>query len=144
MTVPIWSVPLCKREVNTIWRDGERYLKGHGRQVLVFDYKLELARSGETDRLTHDSIRVVMGLHEAAPLRLARRGVEGIVRLAALRVVGVVDVLHGVRDAVHGELARRRRDRARRDRAQHEQPEADRERPHAILISATVLPAGMS
>ncbi|HVX13237.1 MAG TPA: hypothetical protein VHC22_18780 [Pirellulales bacterium] len=73
----IWSVPLCKREVNTIWRDGERYLQGHGRQVLVFDYKLELARSGETDRLTHDSIRVVMGLHEAAPLRQAYASAQG-------------------------------------------------------------------
>lgn len=73
----IWSAPLCKRDPNTVWRDGERYLQGHGRQVLVFDYKLELVRSGETHRLTHDSIRVVMGLHEAAPLRQAYASAHG-------------------------------------------------------------------
>jgi hypothetical protein len=73
----IWSAPLCKRDPNTIWRDGERYLQGHGRQVLIFDYKLELAQSGMELRLTHDSIRVVMGLHEAAPLRQAFASAEG-------------------------------------------------------------------
>lgn len=73
----IWSVPLCKRDPNTVWRDGERYLQGHGRQVLVFDYKLELAESGETHRLTHDSIRVVLGPHEAAPLRQAYASAAG-------------------------------------------------------------------
>ncbi|MGH7139895.1 MAG: hypothetical protein ACREHD_29505, partial [Pirellulales bacterium] len=73
----IWSAPLCKRDPNTVWRDGERYLQGHGRQVLVFDYKLELVPSGETQRLTHDSIRVVMGLHEAAPLRQAYASAQG-------------------------------------------------------------------
>lgn len=73
----IWSVPLCKRDLGTIWRDGERYLQGHGRQVLLFDYKLDLAPSAEGLRLTHDSVRVVMGLHEAAPLRQAFASAQG-------------------------------------------------------------------
>ncbi|HET6880272.1 MAG TPA: hypothetical protein VFI31_08960 [Pirellulales bacterium] len=73
----IWSVPLCRRDPNTIWRDGERYLAGHGRQVLIFDYKLELAQANEVLHLTHDSIRVVMGLHEAAPLRQAFASAHG-------------------------------------------------------------------
>ena len=66
----IWSAPLCKRDPGTVWRDGERYLQGHGRQVLLFDYKLEISSSGNAEhRLSHDSIRVVMGLYEATPLR---------------------------------------------------------------------------
>ena len=74
----IWSVPLCKRDVSTVWRDGERYLQGHGRQVLVFDYKLELDSSADGDqRLTHDSIRVAMGLHDATPLRQAFASARG-------------------------------------------------------------------
>ena len=73
----LWTAPLCKRDPSTTWRDGDRYLQGHGRQVLVFDYKLELARSGDEYRLTHDSIRVVMGLHEAAPLRQAYASAHG-------------------------------------------------------------------
>lgn len=73
----IWSVPLCKRDPNTTWRDGERYLQGHGRQVLLFDYKLELAQSAEGLRLAHDSVRVVMGLHEGAPLRQAFASAQG-------------------------------------------------------------------
>ncbi|HEX7378277.1 MAG TPA: hypothetical protein VF278_14260 [Pirellulales bacterium] len=73
----IWSAPLCKRDLNTIWRDGERYLQGHGRQVLVFDYKLELSPSAAGLCLTHDCVRVVMGLHDAAPLRQAFASVAG-------------------------------------------------------------------
>jgi hypothetical protein len=74
----IWSVPLCKRDVSTVWRDGERYLHGHGRQVLVFDYKLELNSTADGEqRLTHDSIRVAMGLHEATPLRQAFASAHG-------------------------------------------------------------------
>jgi hypothetical protein len=73
----IWSVPLCKRDLNTIWRDGQRYLEGHGRQVLGLDYKLELAQSGTEYRLTHDSMRIVMGLLEATPLRQAFASAHG-------------------------------------------------------------------
>ena len=74
----IWSVPLCKRDATTIWHDGERYLQGRGRQVLVFDYKLELNTSdGEAPRLVHDSIRVVVGLHDHEPLRQAFASAAG-------------------------------------------------------------------
>jgi hypothetical protein len=74
----IWSVPLCKRDVSTVWRDGARYLQGQGRQVLVFDYKLELNLSATGERqLTHDSIRVTMGLYESTPLRQAFASAHG-------------------------------------------------------------------
>jgi hypothetical protein len=74
----IWSAPLCKRDVSTVWRDGARYLQGHGRQVLVFDYKLELnATATGEHRLSHDSIRVAMGLYESTPLRQAFASAHG-------------------------------------------------------------------
>lgn len=74
----IWSVPLCKRDVSTVWRDGERYLQGHGRQVLVFDYKLELNTTATGEHpLSHDSMRVTMGLHESTPLRQAFASAHG-------------------------------------------------------------------
>lgn len=67
----IWSVPLCKRDPATLWHDGERYLQGRGRQVLLFDYRLELNTAGDAPHLIHDSIRVVVGLDDHEPLRQA-------------------------------------------------------------------------
>jgi hypothetical protein len=74
----IWSAPICKRDVSTVWRDGERYLQGLGRQVLVFDYKLELTSTPAGKHyLSHDSIRVAMGLYESTPLRQAFASAHG-------------------------------------------------------------------
>lgn len=74
----IWSAPLCRRDPGTVWRDGERYLLGRGRQVLVFDYKLEISSTeNEPLRLWHDSIRIVLGLHDATPLRQVYASAHG-------------------------------------------------------------------
>jgi hypothetical protein len=74
----IWSAPLCKRDPTTVWRDGDRYLQGHGRQVLLFDYKLELTQADSAEyHLSHDSIRVVVGMHEATSLRQAYASAQG-------------------------------------------------------------------
>ncbi len=72
----IWSAPLCRRDPTRQWHDGERYLQGLGRQVLLFDYQLQATMPGEQDsaappRLIHDSLTVVVGMYEETPLRRA-------------------------------------------------------------------------
>lgn len=86
----IWSAPLGKRGRRE-WHDGERYLSGTGRQVLLFDYRLDVDRAGGREgsasdsstsdaappRLTCDSMQVVVAMHEAAPLRTAYSTARG-------------------------------------------------------------------
>lgn len=76
----IWSAPLAKRG-HREWHDAERYLSGTGRQVLLFDYRLDVQRAAAGDnappRLTCDSIHVVVAMHEAAPLRTAYASTRG-------------------------------------------------------------------
>jgi hypothetical protein len=92
----IWSAPLGKRG-HREWHDAERYLAGTGRQVLLFDYRLDVNRAAERDqaiaggqaagnqaaaddsplRLTCDSIHVVVAMYEAAPLRTAYASERG-------------------------------------------------------------------
>jgi len=78
----IWSAPLCRRDAAREWHDGERYLHGVGRQVLLFDYRLRVARepgqpASAAGVLAHDSLRVVVGMHEGTPLREAFASAQG-------------------------------------------------------------------
>lgn len=76
----VWSAPLCKRTAAHEWHDGMNYLQGRGRQVLLFDYRLHLVpgdAATEAPTLVHDSISVIVGLHEAAPLRTAYASTQG-------------------------------------------------------------------
>lgn len=78
----IWSAPLCRRDPTNEWRDGERYLEGVGRQALLFDYRLEASLDPATSgaipvRLIHDSLGVVVAMHEETPLRRAFASVSG-------------------------------------------------------------------
>jgi hypothetical protein len=75
----IWSAPLCRRDPNRPWHDGERYLQGRGRQVLLFDYRITVAADGAPGpaRLAHDSIRVVLAAHEDAPVVEAFASLQG-------------------------------------------------------------------
>lgn len=78
----IWSAPLCRRDASREWQDGDRYLHGVGRQVLLFDYRMRVAReagqgSSAAGRLAHDSLRVVVGMHEGESLREAFASAQG-------------------------------------------------------------------
>ena len=76
----IWSAPLCKRTMAREWHDAQNYLQGRGRQVLVFDYRLQLAGGAsatDVPAIARDSISVVMGMHEGAPLRTAFASTRG-------------------------------------------------------------------
>lgn len=75
----IWSAPICRRDPTCPWHDGERYLQGRGRQVLLFDYRMTVAADGAKGaaRLAHDSIRVVLAAHEDAPLNEAFASTQG-------------------------------------------------------------------
>ena len=79
----LWSAPLCRRDASRDWRDGERYFQGVGRQVLLFDYRLQVDRgaganvSSTDGRLAHDSLRVAAGMHEGEPLREAFASSQG-------------------------------------------------------------------
>lgn len=78
----IWSAPLCRRDAAREWHDGERYLQGAGRQVLLFDYRMRVAlnagpRAAAPGQLAHDSLRVAVGMHEGEPLREAFASTQG-------------------------------------------------------------------
>ncbi len=78
----LWSVPLCRRLPTQEWRDGERYLQGVSRQALLFDYRLQSTGDGAKEaklpaRLIHDSLSVVVGMHEKTPPRRAFASVSG-------------------------------------------------------------------
>lgn len=76
----IWSAPICERPTNREWHDALNYLEGRGRQVLLFDYQMRLLSDDAAARapaLAHDSISVVVGMHEGAPLRTAFASAQG-------------------------------------------------------------------
>lgn len=76
----IWSAPLCKRSPAREWHDAPSYLEGRGRQVLLFDYQMHLVAgeaASDPPVLVHDSICVVMGMHEGMPPRTAFASTQG-------------------------------------------------------------------